>query len=117
VVEEVQLAKELFFTEADAALVAARRALADWSLPRAAQRVAAAKQLQHAPLGELKVWRVLCCAVLCAGVLCCAPVCCAVLCCAVLCCAVLCCAVLCCAVLCCAVLCCAVCTVLCCAVM
>jgi hypothetical protein len=55
VVEEVEVQKELFYTEGEAALVEARRAIATWSLPRAAARIAAAKQLRQGGLDVLKV--------------------------------------------------------------
>lgn len=46
--------KELFYTEGDDALVAARKAIAAWSLPRAAQRIAAQKR-QREGLTSLRV--------------------------------------------------------------
>lgn len=55
VVEEVEVQKELFFTEGEDALVEARKAIAAWSLPRAAARLAAAKQLRQGGLDVLKV--------------------------------------------------------------
>jgi hypothetical protein len=55
VVEEVEVQKELFYTEGEDALVEARKAIAAWSLPRAAQRIAAAKQLRQGGLDVLKV--------------------------------------------------------------
>lgn len=55
VVEEVEVQKELFYTEGEAALVEARRAIAAWSLPRAAARIVAAKQLRQGGLDVLKV--------------------------------------------------------------
>jgi hypothetical protein len=55
VVEEVQINKELFFTEGSAALVAARKAIAGWSLPRAAQRLAHAREQRQGGLEALKV--------------------------------------------------------------
>lgn len=53
--EEVEVQKELFYTEGDDALVDARKAIAAWSLPRAAARIAAAKQLQQGGLDTFKV--------------------------------------------------------------
>ncbi|WIA19731.1 hypothetical protein OEZ85_005656 [Tetradesmus obliquus] len=44
VVEEVEMQRELFYTEGEEALLKARKAIAEWSLPRAAQRIAAQKQ-------------------------------------------------------------------------
>jgi hypothetical protein len=55
VVEEVEMQKELFFTEGEDALVEARKAIAAWSLPRAAARIQAAKQLLQGGLDVLKV--------------------------------------------------------------
>lgn len=55
VVEEVVAQRELFYTEGDEALVAARKAIAAWSLPRAAERIAAQKR-QHEGLDSLQVW-------------------------------------------------------------
>lgn len=55
VVEQVEVQRELFFTEGDPGLVAARRAIAGWSLPRAAARLAAARELQAAGLPAFKV--------------------------------------------------------------
>lgn len=57
VVEEVEVQKELFYTEGDSALVEARRAIAAWSLPRAAARLTAARQLRQGGLDVLKVGR------------------------------------------------------------
>jgi len=57
VVEEVEVQKELFFTEGEDTLVEARKAIAAWSLPRAAARLAAAKQLRQGGLDVLKVIR------------------------------------------------------------
>jgi hypothetical protein len=54
VVEEVEVQRELFYTEGDEALLNARKAIAAWSLPRAAQRIAAQKQ-QQADLQSLQV--------------------------------------------------------------
>lgn len=52
--------QELFYTEPDdtQALRAARKAIAAWSLPRAAARIAAAKQQQAGGTEVLKVSRV-----------------------------------------------------------
>lgn len=55
VVEEVVAQRELFYTEGDDALVAARKAIAAWSLPRAAERIAAQKRQQEG-LDNLQVW-------------------------------------------------------------
>eukprot|EP00775_Hariotina_reticulata_P005163 gene5163-5401_t len=46
VIEETVSQRELFFTEGEDALVVARKAFAAWSLPKAAQRIAAARQLR-----------------------------------------------------------------------
>jgi U4/U6 small nuclear ribonucleoprotein PRP4 len=54
VVEEVEMQRELFYTEGEEALLQARKAIAEWSLPRAAQRVAAQKR-QQADLQSLQV--------------------------------------------------------------
>lgn len=57
VVEEVVTQQELFYTEPENtdALVAARKAIAAWSLPRAAARLKAAKQQQAGGIGTYKV--------------------------------------------------------------
>jgi hypothetical protein len=54
VVEEVEMQRELFYTEGEEALLNARKAIAAWSLPRAAQRIAAQKR-QQADLQSLQV--------------------------------------------------------------
>ncbi len=46
--------RELFYTEGDDALVAARRAVAAWSLPRAAARLAASRAAAGGGLHELR---------------------------------------------------------------
>ncbi|KAF6260005.1 WD40-repeat-containing domain protein [Scenedesmus sp. NREL 46B-D3] len=46
VVEEAEMQRQLFYTEGDEALLAARKAIAAWSLPRAAERLAAQKRQQ-----------------------------------------------------------------------
>ena len=56
VVEEVEVQRELFYTEGEDSLVEARKAIAAWSLPRAAARIAAAKQLRQSGLEVLQVW-------------------------------------------------------------
>jgi hypothetical protein len=55
VVEELEVQKELFYTEGEDALLEARKSIAAWSLPRAAARIAAAKQLRQGGLDVLKV--------------------------------------------------------------
>jgi hypothetical protein len=55
VVEELEVHKELFYTEGEDALLEARKSIAAWSLPRAAARMAAAKQLRQGGLDVLKV--------------------------------------------------------------
>lgn len=51
----MEVQKELFYTEGEDNLIEARKAIAAWSLPRAAARIAAAKQLRHGGLDMLKV--------------------------------------------------------------
>lgn len=51
----MEVQKELFYTEGEDALVEARKAIATWSLPRAAARIAAAKQLRQGGLEVLQV--------------------------------------------------------------
>lgn len=51
----MEVQKELFYTEGEDSLVEARKAIAAWSLPRAAARIAAAKQLRQSGLEVLQV--------------------------------------------------------------